>query len=144
VPPIGHHYPMRALRPLVAAVAVVVCAAFVIGIRQARDSGAVTALVSTGARLTPAQQRTAASDLSSATFAYPGQDVPILSVQVALREHRFARALSIARTITHSEPDNLQGWISLAAAGLVAPDVPAAKHARQEEIRLDPIDALRR
>lgn len=132
---------MSALRLLVVAMAAVLCAGFVIGIRQAQYSNSLTALLATGARLTPTQQRAAASDLRSAAFAYPGQDVPILAAQVALRERHFARGLSIARTITRAEPDNLQGWLVFAAAGIVSGDQRAALQARQEEIRLDPIDA---
>lgn len=135
--------PVRVARLLVAAIAAVVCAAFVIGIRQVQYSNAVTALLAPGTRLTPTQQRAAASDLRSAAFAYPGEDVPILKVQVALNEDHFARALSIARAITAAEPDNIQGWVWFAGAADFARDLPAQHHARQEEIRLDPLGVQR-
>lgn len=132
---------MRSLRILVVALAAVICAAFAIAVRQARSSSDLTVLLATGNVLTPSWQRSAASDLSSAAFDYPGQDVRILAVQVALREHRFVYAMSIARSITRAEPDNLQGWVMLAAVGILSGDRRAALLAKREEIRLDPIDA---
>jgi predicted Zn-dependent protease len=132
---------MSVPRLLLVALATVICAGFAIGIWQAQYSGTVGGLLAKGARLTPAQQRTAASDLRSAAFAYPGQDVSILAAQVALRERHFARAMSIARAVTRAEPDNVRGWAVLAAAGIVARDRDAVLRAKREEIRLDPIDA---
>jgi hypothetical protein len=132
---------MCSLRALAVALAAVICAAFAVGVRQASDSNALSALLATGRALTPTQQRSAASDLSSATFGYPGQDVKILAAQVAMREHRYTQALSIAQSINRAEPDNLQGWVALAAAGIVVPDRRALARAKTEEIRLDPIDA---
>jgi hypothetical protein len=132
---------MRAFRLLALAVAAVVCAGFVIGIRQAISVNRLGALPGTGHGLTPAQQRSAASELRSAAFGYPGEDVQILAAQVAMKEHRYTRAKSIAESINGAEPDNLQGWIQLAAAALNIPDRRAALRAKDEEIRLDPIDA---
>jgi cytochrome c-type biogenesis protein CcmH/NrfG len=132
---------MRWLRFGAGTVALLVCAGFAIGVRQAVSSSKVSALVASGHRLTPSQQRSAASELSAAAFGYPGQETDILAASVALREHRYARAMSLARSITRAEPDNLQGWLVLAAAGLLSGDQRAALQARQEEIRLDPIDA---
>jgi hypothetical protein len=123
------------------ALAAVICAAFAIGIRQAVNVNAVNSLLGTGHGLTPAQQQSAASDLSSATFGYPGQDAQILAAQVAMREHRYTHAKSIAQSINRAEPDNLQGWVALAAAGIVIPDRRALLQAKREEIRLDPLDA---
>lgn len=131
---------MSPSRVLVGALAVVLCAAFTIGIRQAHSSNAISAMLATGHPLTSTQQRSAASDLGSARFGYPGQDVQILAAQLALREHHFARAESISRAITRAEPDNLQGWVLLAAAGLVRSDRAALLRAKREEIRIDPID----
>jgi formate-dependent phosphoribosylglycinamide formyltransferase (GAR transformylase) len=135
---------MRSFRVVAVAVAAVMCAGFAIGVRQARGSSEVTALLATGHGLTPSQQRSAASDLSSAALGYPGQDVRILAASVALRERRFAYAMSIARSINRAEPDNLQGWVVLAAAGILTGDRRAEVHAKRELIRLDPIDARSR
>jgi hypothetical protein len=132
---------MRALRALAATGAVAMCAFFAIGIRQATSVNAVNALLGTGHGLSSAQQRSAASELKSAKFGYPGQDVRILAAQVAIQERRYTRAESIAESINRAEPENLQGWIQLAAAGLNVPDLHAAYRAKNEEIRLDPIDA---
>jgi hypothetical protein len=132
---------MSAFRVLGAVLAAVICAAFAVGVRQARDSNALVALLATGRALTPAQQRSAASDLSSAAFGYPGQDIHILAAQVAMREHRYLDAKAIAQSINRAEPDNLPGWVALAAPGLVIPDRSILLRAKDEEIRLDPMDA---
>jgi hypothetical protein len=132
---------MRPRRLLAAALAAVVCAAFAIGIRQAISVNALSALLATGHELTPTQRRSAASDLSSAAFGYPGQDTQILAAELAMREHHYTHARSIARSINRTEPDNLQGWEALAAAGLVIPDHRALLRAEAEEARLDPVDA---
>jgi predicted Zn-dependent protease len=132
---------MRAPSVLAAIVALIVCAAFVIGIRQAASINRLNTLVDAGHGLTRAQQRSAASELRSAAFGYPGEDVQVLKAQVALLEHRYRQAERIAESINRSEPDNLQGWIMLAAAGLNNHDRSAAVRAKAEEIRLDPIDA---
>jgi hypothetical protein len=131
---------MSPSRVLVGVLAVVLCAAFIVGVRQAHSSNALNAMLATGDPLTPTQQRSAASDLSSARFGYPGQDVQILAAQLALREHHFARAELISLAITRAEPDNLQGWLVLAAAALIRSDRATLLRAKREEIRLDPVD----
>jgi cytochrome c-type biogenesis protein CcmH/NrfG len=123
------------------ALAAGICAAFAIGVLQARSSSDLTALLATGHALTPSQQRSAASDLSSAAFGYPGQEVQILAGSVALREHRLAYAMSIARSVNRAEPDDLRGWVLLAAVGILAGDRRASLDATRELIRLDPVDA---
>lgn len=132
---------MRAFRVLAAALAAVICAAFAVGIRQASSVNALDALLQTRDGPTPAQHRAAASDLRSAAFGYPGQDVHILAARAALWEHRYTHAKAMAQSITRLEPDNLQAWVLIAVAGLVIPDRRAVVQAKNEEIRLDPLDA---
>jgi predicted Zn-dependent protease len=134
---------MRATRVVAVVLAAVICAAFAIGVRQARRSSDLTAVLATGHELTASKERSAASDLKAAAFGYPGQDVQILAAQVALRERRFAHAMSIARSITRAEPQNPQGWAVLAAVGILAGDLSVAEHAKREEIGLDPLSARR-
>jgi hypothetical protein len=134
---------VRAARIIVVAVALVICAGFVVGIRQDEGVAALTSLLSPGGRLTPSQQRTAASELSEAKFAYPGQEVNLLAVGVAFHEGRYAKARSIALSATRAEPKNLDAWSSLAATELVLSDNRALFHARDEMSRLDPLDIHR-
>jgi predicted Zn-dependent protease len=134
---------VRAARITAIAVALVICAGFVVGIRQNEGVAALTNLLSATSRLTHGQQRTAASELSEAKFAYPGQEVNLLAVGVAFHEGRYAKARSIALAATRAEPDNLQAWSSLAATELAASDTRALFHARDEMARLDPLDVHR-
>jgi predicted Zn-dependent protease len=135
---------MRSVRVAVVALAAFICAGFAIGIRQAGSTNELNAMLASGRGLTPSQQRSAASDLSSAAFGYPGQEVRILAGSVALREGRIAHASSIARSVNRAEPDNLQGWVLLTAVAIHTGDRRAALDARRELIRLDPIDARSR
>jgi hypothetical protein len=125
------------------AVALVICAGFVVGIRQDEGVVALTNLLSAGGRLTQGQQRTAASELSEAKFAYPGQEVDLLAVGVAFHQGRYAKARSVALAATRAEPNNLQAWESLASTALVLADTRALFHARDEMARLDPLDIHR-
>lgn len=134
---------MRAARIIAIAVALIICAGFVVGIRQDDGVAALDNLLSATSHLTHGQQRTAASELSEAKFANPGQEVNLLAVGVAFAEGRYAKARSIALAATRAEPDNVQAWSSLAATELVLSDTPALFHARDEMARLDPLDVHR-
>jgi hypothetical protein len=134
---------VRAARIITVAVALVICAGFVVGIRQDEGVAALTNLLSASSRLTNDQQRTAASELNEAKFAYPGQEVHLLAVGVAFHEGRYAEARSIALAATRAEPNNLEAWSSLAATELVLSDSRALFHARDEMARLDPLGVHR-
>lgn len=134
---------MRAARIILLAAALVIFAGFVVGIRQDDGAAALNNLLSATNHLTPAQQRAAASELSEATFAYPGQEVNLLAVGVAFGESRYAKARSIALTATRKEPNNIRAWESLAATEYIFSDRSAVLHARDEMARLDPLGIRR-
>lgn len=124
-----------AARVSMLALAVVACAWFAVGIRQAHDITRATSIV-TGPKLpTPAQARHAQSLLNSAAWLYPGTEVDVLSGRLAIEQGRRVQAQRILRSVTDTEPLNLDGWYWLAGA---RPNHKLAESALGHVILLDP------
>jgi hypothetical protein len=104
------------LRALIAAAALVVCAWFVIGIRQARDTDAAGAIVTSSASLTPPRVAHATALLHAARFLNPDSEIDVLRSQLALRRGDAALAREIALQVTRREPRNVAGWLALGRA----------------------------
>jgi hypothetical protein len=104
------------LRAAVAAFALVACAWFALGARQAHELSAATAIVTGGPTLTAAQARHADSLLSSAATLNPDRQVDVLRAQVALEQGDPGRARSILTPVVRQEPDNLSAWVQYARA----------------------------
>ena len=103
-----------AARAAILGLAVVACAWFAVGIRQAHDIDQATSII-TGAKLpTPAQAEHAQSLLNSADWLYPGTEVDILKGRVAIEKGQRPLAERIERSVTQTEPMNLNGWVWLA------------------------------
>jgi hypothetical protein len=101
-------------RAAILGLAVVVCAWFAVGIRQAHDIDQATSII-TGAKLpTPAQAEHAQSLLTSAGWLYPGTEVDILKGRLAIEKGQRPLAQRIERSVTRTEPMNLNGWVWLA------------------------------
>ncbi len=81
---IVHDVPVAVLRAGMVLVAAVACAWFALGVRQAHDTDAATALVD-GAKLSASQARKADSLLKSAAALNPDREIDLLRAQVALR-----------------------------------------------------------
>jgi hypothetical protein len=99
--------------------AVVVCAWFALGIRQARDIDQATAIVSglTGqSKLTPEQARRASSLLSSAGVLNPDSQVDVLRARVDLLRNDRSSAKRILLGVVAREPMNLDAWYGLATS----------------------------
>jgi predicted Zn-dependent protease len=108
---------MRALaRASLVALALIVCAWFVLGARQARDTARAEALVNTSAQLSSAQVSRARSLLGSAGALNPDLTVDTLRGQLALDQNQSRRALQILESVTRREPMNLDAWVLLAQA----------------------------
>jgi len=105
---------MRAVRVAAVLGAVIVCAWFVLGARQAHEIDQATNIV-TVPRQSAAKLRAAARDLHAAALLNPDRTVDILR-----------------------EPDNLEAWISYTGANLGRPN---GRRGLAAMIRLDPIDA---
>jgi hypothetical protein len=98
------------------AAALVVCAWFALGIRQADDVDAATAIITARAPLTPGQAGHARALLRQAGKLNPDTNVDLLASQLALREGVASRARAIARDVTRSEPQNIQAWLAYGIA----------------------------
>ena len=128
---------MRALRSVLLLVAVVACAWFVLGARQAHEVDQATNVV-TASSPTAAQLRAAAGQLHSAAFLNPDRTVDILQARVAILQHRLPQARRILTAVTRDEPQNLEGWIWYTGANLGR---PAGRMGRARITALDPMDA---
>jgi predicted Zn-dependent protease len=109
---------MRAFRPVALVAALVVCAWFVIGIRQAQDLNVATSILAAG-QAAPAHELTIAAEaLRSAKFLNPDQNVNILRGRLAIARGQDRQAQQILGAVTRKEPLNLEGWIWFTGANL--------------------------
>ncbi len=96
--------------------AALVCAWFVVGIRQTHDTAQAVAIVSSASALTAQQAAHVESLLSSAGTLNPDNQLELLRGRVALLQNQRARAISILQDLVRREPLNIEGWIWLAVA----------------------------
>jgi hypothetical protein len=127
---------VRAVRLSILVVAIVVCAWFGLGIRQAHDISRATSIVAQAGRIPAAELRSAASALHSAGTLDPDDEVAILRGRLAVKEQDSRRAERILKTVVQDEPMNLEAWIWLAGVSLIDP--PEARIALAHIARLDP------
>jgi hypothetical protein len=99
-----------------AAIALVVCAGFVLGIRQAHETAAATAIVNAHGKVSAAGAAQAGSLLDSAATLNPDVEITILRSQLALRRSDYRRAIALARQATRQEPSNVSTWLAVAVA----------------------------
>jgi predicted Zn-dependent protease len=125
-------------RLLTVCAAVIVCAWFALGIRQAHDISRATTVVgglNGQTRLTAAQAREANSLLNSAATLNPDRTVEVLQARVALLRGDRAQAKRILLGVLASEPDNLDAWYGLATS---ASDSATINHALARIAQLEP------
>jgi predicted Zn-dependent protease len=127
----------RMLRLILACLALLTCAWFVLGARQAHDIAAAANAVTV--HRSSAGLAHVRSLLDSAAFLYPGQEVQILRGRLAIVQGHSARAQRILATVVRAEPKNLEGWIWLTGAALGNPPLAHAGLARIYQ--LDPLVA---
>jgi hypothetical protein len=128
---------VRLLRPALLLVAVLACAWFVIGVRQAHEVNAASNVI-TAPRHTVAQLRGAAAQLRAAAFLSTDRTVDILRGRVAIEQRRLAQARRILGGVVRAEPQNLEAWIWFTGANLGR---PAAVRGSRRIAALDPLDA---
>jgi hypothetical protein len=102
------------LRALLALFAVIACAWFVIGVRQARDVDHATALLSSGPHISSEGAGRVASLLTSAQLLNPDRQVDVLRAQLADERGDRATAERILRRVVAAEPMNAVAWVQLA------------------------------
>jgi hypothetical protein len=106
------------VRGLLLAFAVLACAWYALGARQAIDISRATAIVTGPAPITPTAAASARSLLDNAGVLNPDTTVDVLRGRLLLRQGEPRRALPILERVTRLEPDNLQAWIFTAQAAL--------------------------
>lgn len=104
------------IRASLLALALIACAWFVLGARQARDTARASALVNGSSQLSAADEAHVRSLLRSAGTLNPDLTVDTLRGQLALDENRDRRAAQIFASVTRREPMNLDAWVLLAQA----------------------------
>jgi predicted Zn-dependent protease len=102
------------LRALVALFAILVCAWFAIGVRQARDVDHATALLSAGSHISGSDAARAASLLHSAGQLNPDRQVDVLRAQLATERGDRRSAEGILGGVVAAEPMNATAWVALA------------------------------
>ena len=110
----GRH--QRTVRTFGVAVAVVACAWFALGIRQATSLTQAEAIIGAKQHVTAAQGRAATALLNHASTLNPDRQVDIDRVHVLLERNHVAQARRLANALTRAEPQNIEVWLWLAHA----------------------------
>ena len=123
-------------RALTLLLALLACAWFALGIRQAHDTAQADAIVSGTAALSNVQADHAASLLTAARFLNPDAEVDVLRGQLALRQGDRAAARRILGDVVQREPMNVVAWLWLAKSS--SGDERLGVLALHQIARLDP------
>jgi predicted Zn-dependent protease len=118
-------------------VAVAACAWFALGIVQSIDTTRATAIVSSSTPMTPQRAAHARSLLDSAGTLNPDKTVDILRGELASELNQPVRAVAMLESVTASEPQNADAWVTLARVALHH-DTPALERAVARLAQLDP------
>jgi hypothetical protein len=117
-------------------VALVVCAWFAIGVRQAHDLNQATSIVDQSSQPTKAQIAHAGSLLNAAAFLNPDSEVKLTRAELAQVNNQPVRAERIAETVVRDEPKNLEAWYLVAQ--LAGHDQHVLFRALAQVTKLDP------
>jgi hypothetical protein len=120
--------------------ALVACAWFAFGIRQAIDTSRAAAIANQGNYATAAQVHEVASLTRSARLLNPDEQPDVLLGQVETEHGDDSSARRVLGAVTRSEPQNLEAWLWLGHASRSDPVTfyVAAAHVRHLEPRLPP------
>jgi predicted Zn-dependent protease len=132
---------VRSIRLSILALAILGCAWFVLGIRQAHETARATAIIARRGVLTATELSNAASLLRSARVLNPDAEVEILRGRLTLAANHPRRAMQILEAVARDEPLNLEAWVWL--AGVALGDPPEARVAVAHINRLDPLASHR-
>jgi predicted Zn-dependent protease len=125
---------VRIVSLLTLALAVVACAWFALGIRQAHEIAEATKLVSQAGALSSSESAHVASLLRAAGQLDPDSAVDVLRARLAIRENKPRSAKRITEDVVGSEPMNLLAWNVLATV--------SGDDARTERVALEHIAQL--
>lgn len=132
---------MLVARTMLGVFAVVACAWFALGARQAHDLSAAQAIIQNSANLTPAQAAHARSLLAAARTLNPDRTVTMTRAQVDLQLRRLSPAFHELTGVVHAEPENVEAWLLLSEASFGRPTLASAV---AKIAQLDPQDAKRK
>lgn len=124
------------VRFAVAVVAIVACAWFALGIREAHDLSSATNALASAQPPSRSAADLVSSRLNDADSLYPGEDVDVLRGRLALAERHDALARQILLRAARGEPDNLEAWVWLARAA--GGDAAELRLALNQVARLEP------
>ena len=126
---------MLAPRVALAAVAVVACAWFALGIRQSRDLERADALVHQSGTPTKGQTSEILRLLHRASLLNPDRNVDLLRAQAEVRAGDAATAERQTKRVVRDEPMNVDAWIVLGFATQQRdPAVARLATAREQEL----------
>jgi predicted Zn-dependent protease len=131
---------MKAARWICAALALVACAWFAFGIRQAIDTSRATAIANRGNHVTATQVHQVSSLAAGARLLNPDKQPDVLLGQTEFEHGDSAAARGVLEPVTRSEPQNVTAWLWLARAshGDAATFYEAALRVQQLEPRFPP------
>jgi hypothetical protein len=112
---------VRLVRILGLALALVACAWFALGIRQARDTNRAAAILNSTAPLSRSQVQQASSLLDGAEVLNPDTQVDVLRARIHRHQQDYAGARAILERVVAKEPGNVSAWLWLAESSKGAP-----------------------
>jgi Flp pilus assembly protein TadD len=129
---------MRFASWLLGAVALVACAWFALGARQAIDTQRATAIAVRGKTASVAELRKVRSLVHGAGLLNPDSEPDLLLARVEIEHGDLAQARSAFKALTRSEPQNIEAWALLAAASGSQPSLLrlALRHVHDLEPRV--------
>jgi predicted Zn-dependent protease len=99
-----------------ALVALVVCAWFALGARQAVNTSRASSIISGAGRMSSAEVHKAFTFLDDAGTLNPDRQVDILRGRAFLARRNAQAARRVLTAVTRAEPQNVEAWLWLARA----------------------------
>jgi Tfp pilus assembly protein PilF len=128
---------MLAARITLAAVALIVCAWFALGIRQTRNQERADALIHQAGTPTKAQTVEVLALLRRSSELNPDRTIDLLRAMAEVRAGEVALAERQMKNVVRDEPMNVDAWINLAFAARQR-DPTVAQLAREKQLELVP------
>jgi hypothetical protein len=129
---------MLAARIAIAVVALVACAWFALGVRQAHDQARATSLINQPGTPSASETRQILQLLDRAATLNPDRSIDLLRAQAEVRHGEGQIALRQMLGVVRDEPLNVDAWIVLGFAAGGGRDPAVASLARIKERQLAP------
>lgn len=125
------------VRGLAAALALVTCAWFAVGIRQSHAQESLVTLIRTHGSLAPAQAAHARHLIDEASSLNPDRDIDLLRAEVLQRTGDEAAATRLLEATVRAQPRDVDAWHLLSFTAFTV-DRPLADRAKQRVNELVP------